>query len=128
PNGYPTVTYTLNHGSDIASSGGPAAFVELFILVIGPMLLPLWVAGMVLLWREPRYRPIGVMVALTILLFLPEGKAYYPGPTVPFVLAAGCVGVGRIARGSLRRWAAGAVVAAGAIEAVVLSPIILPLV
>jgi len=127
-NGYPTLTYTLNHGSDIAQGGGPAAFVEVFILVIGPVLLPLWIAGTVFLWREPRYRPMIVLVAITILLFLPEGKGYYPAPTVPFVLAAGCVAVGRIARGSLRRWAVGAVVAAGALEAVVLSPVILPLV
>jgi len=127
-NGYPSLIYTLNHSSDIAHSGGPAAFLELFVLLIGPALLPLWMAGMVFLWREPRHRPTFGLVCLTILLFLPEGKAYYPGPTVPFVLAAGCVAVGRIRRGSLRRWAAGAVVAAGALEAVVLSPLILPVV
>ncbi|HEY8685577.1 MAG TPA: glycosyltransferase family 39 protein, partial [Chloroflexota bacterium] len=77
-NGYPTLTYTLNHGSDIAHGGGPAAFVEVFILVIGPVLLPLWIAGTVFLWREARYRPMVVLVAVTILLFLPEGKGYYP--------------------------------------------------
>jgi len=127
-NRYPTLTYIRNHGSDIAQGGGPAAFIGLFIVIIGPVLLPLWIAGMVFLWREPRYRPMAVLVAVTILLFLPDGKAYYPGPTVPFVLAAGCVAVGRIARGSVRRWAVGSVVAAGALEALVLSPIILPLV
>lgn len=127
-NEYPTLTYTLNHGSDIAQSGGPAVFVELFILVIGPVFLPLWMAGLVFLWREARYRPLVVMVGVAIVLFLPDGKAYYPAPTVPFVLAAGCVAVARIARVSLRRWAVGGVVVAGALEAVILSPIILPLI
>ncbi len=127
-NGYPTLTYTLNHSSDIKQSGGPAAFVELFMLVVGPVLLPLWIAGLVFLWRNARYRPLVVIVALTILLFLPDGKAYYPAPTVPFVLAAGCVAVGRIAGASRRRWAVGWIVVAGVLEAVILSPIILPLV
>jgi 4-amino-4-deoxy-L-arabinose transferase-like glycosyltransferase len=127
-NGYPTLTYIHNHGSDIAHSGGPAAFLALFILVIGPVLLPLWIAGTVFLWRQPRFRPMVVMVAATILLFLPDGKAYYPAPTVPFVLAAGCVAVGRTAREWVRHGAVGVVVAAGALEAVVLSPIILPLI
>jgi len=127
-NGYPTLTYTLNHSSDIKQSGGPAAFVALFILVIGPVLLPLWIAGLVFLWRDPRYRPLVVLVVVTIVLFLPDGKAYYPAPTVPFVLAAGCVAVGRIARAPRRHWAVGGVVIAGALEAVLLSPIILPLV
>jgi Dolichyl-phosphate-mannose-protein mannosyltransferase len=127
-NGYPTLTYTLNHSSDIKQSGGPASFVELFILVIGPVLLPLWIAGLVLLWRDKRYRPLLVMVAVTILLFLPDGKAYYPAPTVPFVFAAGSVAVGRIAGASRRQWAVGGVVVAGVLEAALLSPIILPLV
>ena len=127
-NGYPTLTYTLNHSSDIKQSGGPAAFVELFMLVVGPVLLPLWIAGLVFLWRNAWYRPLVVMVAVTILLFLPDGKAYYPAPTVPFVLAAGCVAVGRIAGASRRRWAVGWIVVAGVLEAVIPSPIILPLV
>jgi 4-amino-4-deoxy-L-arabinose transferase-like glycosyltransferase len=127
-NGFPTLTYVVNHGSDIAQGGGALAFLELFVLVIGPVFLPLWLAGFVLLLRDPKLRPLAVLVAITILLFLPEGKAYYPAPAVPFVLAAGCVAVDRIVRSQRRRLAAGALIAAGLVEAAVLSPIILPLV
>lgn len=126
-NGYPTLTYVRNHGTDIAQSGGAVAFAGLFLLVVGPILLPLWVAGLVWLWRERNLRPLAVLVAVTILLFVPEGKAYYPAPTVPLVLAAGCVALTGL-RPSWRRWAVGAVAAGGLLEAAALSPIILPLV
>ncbi len=127
-NGYPTLTYIVNHGSDIAHGGGIVTFVELFILLVGPLLLPLWIMGLALLWRESRFRPMAVLVVVAILLFLPEGKAYYPAPVVPFVLAAGCVALGRIASPTRRRWAARALVAGAVLEAVILSPIILPIV
>jgi dolichyl-phosphate-mannose-protein mannosyltransferase len=127
-NGFPTLAYISNHGSDIAHSGGAAAFVELFVLIIGPLLLPLWIAGMAFLWRDRMLGPTAVLVAVTILLFLVEGKAYYPAPTVPFVLAAGCVAVGRIGSQARRSWVVGLAVAAGIGEAAILSPLILPVV
>lgn len=125
-NGFPTLTYIANHRTDIAQGGGIAAFVGLFLLLIGPLFLPLFVAGLMVLIRDPKFRPMGVLVGVVILLFLPDGKAYYPAPVVPFVLAAGCLAVGRIVSTNRRRWATGLVVAGGLVEAVVFLPIILP--
>ena len=127
-NGFPTLTYIANHRTDISQGGGVASFAELFILLIGPLILPLWIAGLIFLFRDPRLRPMGVLVVVTILLFLPDGKAYYPAPSVPFVLAAGCIAVDRIASEVRRRWAAGLLITAGLVEAVVVLPIILPVV
>lgn len=127
-NGFPTLTYLANHRTDIAQGGGTAAFVGLFLLLIGPLFLPLFVAGLVILLRDPKFRPMGILVGVVILLFLPDGKAYYPAPVVPFVLAAGCVAVGRIISTTRRRWATGLVLAGGIIEAAVVLPIILPVV
>ncbi|MBO0684681.1 MAG: glycosyltransferase family 39 protein, partial [Candidatus Dormibacteraeota bacterium] len=127
-NGWPTLTYIANHRSDIAQSGGVGGFVEQFILVIGPLLLPLWVAGLVLIVRDPRFRPFAALLVVPFVLFLPEGKGYYPAPVVPFVLAAGCVGVGRIVSSTRRHWAVGLVLAAGVLESAIVSPIILPVV
>ncbi|HEX6348588.1 MAG TPA: glycosyltransferase family 39 protein [Candidatus Dormibacteraeota bacterium] len=127
-NGFPTLTYVRNHGSDIAQGGGLFTFLELFVLLVGPFLIPLWAAGLVLLWRDSRLRPMAILVAVAVLLFVLEGKAYYPAPTVPFVLAAGCVAVGRIGSRLGRRAAIGALLAGGVVEAAILSPIILPLV
>jgi 4-amino-4-deoxy-L-arabinose transferase-like glycosyltransferase len=127
-NGFPSLTYVLNHGSDIAQGGGLVTFAKLFVLIIGPVLLPMWVAGLIFLWRDPQLRPMAVLVAVSILLFLPEGKAYYPAPTVPFVLAAGCVAVARIASRLRRRAVISVALATGALQAAILSPIILPVV
>jgi 4-amino-4-deoxy-L-arabinose transferase-like glycosyltransferase len=127
-NGFPTLTYIANHRADISEGGGIAAFAELFILLIGPFLLPLWIAGLVLLFRNPRLRPMGVLAAVAVLLFLPDGKAYYPAPTVPFVLAAGCMAVGRILSPARRRWVVALLIAGGLLEAGVVLPIILPVV
>jgi hypothetical protein len=62
------------------------------------------------------------------LLFLPVGKAYYPGPLIPVLLAAGCVQLE--ATGTRRQWRRAAALAAGAmvLQALVLLPIGIPLV
>lgn len=127
-NGFPTLIYIGNHRADIAQGGGIVSFVELFILTMGPLLLPVWIAGMVALLRDPRLRPMGVLVIVVLLLLLPEGKGYYPGPTIPLVLAAGCVAVGRIVSRTRRRRATGLMLAGGILEALLLLPILLPVV
>ena len=127
-NGFPTLTYTANHGAGIATGGGIAAFVEIFVLTLGPLLLPLWIAGLVFLFRDQRFRPMGVLTVVAILLFLPDGKGYYPGPTIPLVLAAGCVALSRIASPTRRRWATGLVLTAGLLEVAVLGVILLPVI
>ena len=127
-NGFPSLTYIRNHSADISSSGGALAFIADFVLYIGPLILPLWVAGLVSMLRDRRLRPIGVLTVIVILLVLPEGKAYYPAPTIPLVLAAGCIAVGRIVSTTRRRRVTGLVVAGGCIQLVVLLPVILPVV
>ncbi len=127
-NGFPSLTYIRNHSADISSSGGALAFLADFVLYIGPLILPLWVAGLVSLLRDRRLRPVGVLTVVAILLVLPEGKAYYPAPTIPLVLAAGCIAVGRIVSTTRRRRITGLVVAGGCIQLAVLLPVILPVV
>ena len=127
-NGWPTLEYIHNHSADITSSGGAGAFVELFILALGPLLLPLWIAGLVMVFRDPRLRPFGIITAVAILLLLPVGKGYYPAPTIPPMLAAGCVAVARMVSQARRRWAMGLVVAGALLEVAVFSPIILPVI
>ncbi|MGH7764222.1 MAG: hypothetical protein ACREOM_07385, partial [Candidatus Dormibacteraceae bacterium] len=125
---FPTLTYIRNHGSDISQGGGIASFVELFLLTIGPLLLPLWVAGLIFLLRNRRLRPMGVLTIVVIVLFLPVGKGYYPGPTIPIVLAAGCLAVERVVSQARRQWVVGLVIGGGILEAAVLLPILLPVI
>lgn len=127
-NGFPTLTYVANHRTDIAQGGGIAFFVALLILLIGPIWLPLFAAGLILLVRDPELRPLGIVAATAILLFLPDGKPYYPAPVVPLVLAAGCVAVGSAMSPSLRRWIVGLVVVGGIVETAILLPVGLPVI
>ncbi|MGI8608440.1 MAG: ArnT family glycosyltransferase [Candidatus Dormibacteria bacterium] len=127
-NGYPTLTYIHNHSSDIAQAGGIPTFVEIFILSMGPLFLPLWIVGLVSLLRNARLRPIGVLASVPILLFLTNGKGYYPAPTIPIVLAAGAVAVFRIVSTARRRWALAPLLAGGLLQVFVLSPVLLPVV
>jgi len=127
-NAFPSLTYIRNHGADIANSGGPVTFIADFILYVGPLVLPLWIAGIVFLLRDRRLRPMGVLTLVAILLLLPNGKAYYPAPTIPLVLAAGCMAVGRIVPLSRRRRITGFVVAAAVVQLGVLLPVVLPVV
>jgi 4-amino-4-deoxy-L-arabinose transferase-like glycosyltransferase len=127
-NNFPTLTYIGNHSADISRSGGIAMFIENFVLYLGPLVLPLFVAGMVLLLRDRHLRPMGVLTVVAIALVLPEGKAYYPAPTIPLGIAAGCVAVGRIASARRRQWVTAAVVAGGVTQIAVLVPFALPLI
>ena len=71
---------------------------------------------------------MGVLTAVVILLLLPEGKAYYPAPTIPLVLAAGCMAVGAIVSHTRRRRVTALVVGGGFIQLAILLPVILPVV
>jgi len=65
------------------------------VLYTGPVLVPVWVAGLIWSLRSAagrRFRPAGLACAIVIALqFLLGGKAYYPGGAYTFLLAAGCV-------------------------------------
>ncbi len=127
-NAFPTLTYITNHSADISQSGGIGMFIENFLLFIGPLTLPLFVVGIVFMLKDRRLRPVGVLVLVAIALLLPEGKAYYPAPTIPVVLAAGCVALGRVVTDRRRRRIIAAVAAGGAVQMVALLPVALPVV
>jgi Dolichyl-phosphate-mannose-protein mannosyltransferase len=125
-NGLPTLAYTHNHAADIANSGGVTnvAF-EYLLLAVGVGLVPLWVYGLVWLWRSSLYWPLLAAVAVATLILLPNGKAYYPAPAVPVVIAAAVTGLGK---STVRRRTIRISVAAGAALNLILLPLALPLV
>jgi hypothetical protein len=77
---------------------GPIEFVLQQVLLIGPLSLPVWVAG---LWfcffsGEGRYRLIGWTFAIVFLVFFVlHGKNYYLAPAYPMLFAAGGVALER---------------------------------
>lgn len=90
---------TLEGLRNVARSGknvalGPVEFVKQQILLLHPLLFPLWLGGLVSLCagRLRRYRVLGwTYIALFGLFFLMKAKNYYLVPIYPMLLAAGSV-------------------------------------
>jgi Dolichyl-phosphate-mannose-protein mannosyltransferase len=100
------------------------------LLYVGILMVPLLIAGFILLWRTPELRFLAVsftLIVVYVLAWVP-GKGYYADGLAPAVLAAGSVAAERwIARGrraGLRRWA---VVAAPLVSMAATLPIALPI-
>lgn len=124
-NGFPTVVYIANHQGDIQSGGGVADFL-VFFLVLLFLLTPLWIAGFITLFRTPSLRPIGIACATPMVVYLFVGKYYYPGPTIPIVMAAGLIALSHVGRPRLRSALAIAVVVASLFDFVALLKITVP--
>ena len=90
-------------GGSSGTSDTPATFVLLQLGLIGPLLIPVWVAGLWWLWRHPDWRVFPVAYALLFVTFLlTGGKAYYLAGMYPVLLAAGSIAaVGWMRRGAV---------------------------
>jgi hypothetical protein len=75
-------------------------FVPLQVALIGAFLMPVWIAGIVRLVRDPRLRAVAVAYPiLCVLVLVTGGQPYYPLGLVLALFAAGCVpAAGWIAR------------------------------
>jgi hypothetical protein len=87
-------------------------FVPFQLIMLGPPLVPIWVAGLVRMWREPLLRAFAVAYpVICVLLLILGGQAYYTMGLLVAAYAAGCVPVvAWLARGGVGRRA---LVAAG---------------
>jgi 4-amino-4-deoxy-L-arabinose transferase-like glycosyltransferase len=125
-NDYPTLTYILNHQGGIQSGGGVVTFLVYFLVLLF-LLTPLWIAGLISLFRRPELRAIGIACAVPLIVYLLVGKYYYPAPTIPIVMAAGLLALSRVERRRLRCTLAIAVGVASLLGLVSLAKIILPI-
>ncbi|MEC3974161.1 ArnT family glycosyltransferase [Amycolatopsis sp. H20-H5] len=124
----------LSVASGIAASDGTEnriMFVPLQLVYVAPVLVPVWIAGLVRLWREPALRWARAL-ALTypivcVALLLLGGKPYYAAPLLLLLTAAGAEPSLRWLDRGRRRvgWTIAAVVGAG-ISLVIGLPILPP--
>lgn len=145
----PNIVWQVRHGwptledlGNVARSGknvvlGPVDFFAQQVLLLHPILLPLWIGGLVWLFvaRRGRWRLFAwTFVVFYVLLFFMKAKNYYLAPIYPVLFAAGAVGfetaVLRLRTPRLRAAVMAAaivvVVAAGALVAPLVIPILSP--
>jgi len=123
--GWPTLEFLANARREKMLAQSALGFLGEQVLVLNPLAAPLWIAGLVSLWRRDggRHRAL-VLAYLTIfaLMILGAGKAYYLTPFYPLLFAAGAVAVLR----SGRRAVAYGITAAVVIVGLALAPLAKP--
>ncbi|GAB3145841.1 glycosyltransferase family 39 protein [Micromonospora sonneratiae] len=108
--GWPQLTMTGVIRAD-ADFGGRLGLLPSQVLIMGPPLAVIWIAGLWRLLRNPdarRYRFLGwaylVVLALTLLT---GGREYYPAGAYPVLFASGAIAtIGWLSRGARGRRAA----------------------
>jgi hypothetical protein len=121
--GFPSLVYIVNH----QGSGGGFVANAVLIVVYLFFLIPLWVAGLVSLFRSATLRPIGIACLFPLVLFLFVGKSYYAVGTVPIALAEGIMAISGVKRPRLRTGLQIAVAAACALQLLTFAQLILPI-
>ncbi len=95
--GFPTLEDLENvkrSGKNVALS--PLAFVREQVLFLHPLLLPIWLTGLVslLFGRLSRARVVGwTYVVLLVAMIAAKAKSYYLAPIYPLLFAAGAVAI-----------------------------------
>ena len=116
-----SVAYAIQHRG---ATDGPIAYVLQQLLLAGPQLLPITVAGVWWLWHEERFRAAAVtIIAVELFFFLVGGKAYYPANIYPLAYAAGSIWFVKAVH---QRWIRRLAVAAAVALTLVLLPLGLP--
>jgi 4-amino-4-deoxy-L-arabinose transferase-like glycosyltransferase len=89
--GWPQLTVASNiAGGGSGSSAPRLLFLPLVVLQVGPWLLPVWLLGLVRLWRDAALRSLAMTFLVLLVVFLVAGgKPYYLAGLVPLLLAAG---------------------------------------
>lgn len=118
--GLPNLVYQVVHGWPQLVMGKALAahnagdvrtgMVPLLVLVLGPPLVPIWVAGFVGLLRRPAWRPVRCVavafVVVVVLTFVSGTQPYYPTGLLVVLLAAGAVPTAAlVARSRVWWWA-----------------------
>jgi hypothetical protein len=120
-NGFPTLAYTRNHGG-----GGIGAYLLVFLVILF-LLAPLWIGGIVSLFRDRGLRPIGIACIVPFFIFIFSGKGYYAAPAVPIAMVQGLLAISRLDRTRLRSALSVAVALACLLNAILLAKLVLPI-
>jgi hypothetical protein len=91
--GWPQVTVAGNIGG--SAEGGRVGFVPFQLLLVSPVLVPVWIAGLLAPFRRIELRALRFVpityLALLVIYVVGNGKAYYLGSLYPALLGLGAV-------------------------------------
>ncbi|MFZ2490482.1 MAG: glycosyltransferase family 39 protein, partial [Thermoanaerobaculia bacterium] len=86
------------HERDVRIGRTEGFWVEQLFVAASPVTIPLWAAGLAVLFfssRFRRFRAIGVMAIVPVILFaVAQGRGYYTAPVYPSLIAAGASAFG----------------------------------
>ena len=123
---WPSIEFASNQNADTRADESRPEFLLNLVVRTGFFVAPLWIAGLVRLWRDPRYRPLAAAAVFVVVAFCAGGgRSYYPFPVFVVLFAAGGVAVERAA--AARRWVLPAALAAG-LAGLLSLPIAVPIV
>jgi len=127
--GWPQLTVAHNIAGQ--AEGGRAGFVPFQLVMVSPLLVPVWIAGLVTAWRNPAMRALRFIPVLYGLLaaayLIGNGKAYYLASLYPTVIALGSIPTAAwLARGTRQRWRLVSLGVAVALSAAVSALVALP--
>ncbi len=114
-----------------ASSQPRWALLPFQLLLVSPVLAPVWMVGLVRLLRDPEVRRYSFLgwswIVLAAVLLATGGKPYYLGGLLPVLLAAGATPVDRWLKRGRRGARRAALVAAVALSAIASATVSLPI-
>jgi len=108
---------------------GPVAFIADQVMLVNPILFPLWAGGLVWLFASRvggQFRILGwVYLLLLVAFILLKAKNYYVAPAYPMLFAAGAVAFENLTREKIR-WSRPLYVAAIILATCLLAPLSVP--
>jgi hypothetical protein len=128
-NGFPTLAFWMNYHNKVYSVT-PITFLAQQILILNPVLFPLWVGGLLFLFRPKNavWRPFGwIYLVLFFVLMVQSAKNYFLAPIYPLLFAAGSIGFERWTSGASRKWIQRTAIWVMVIGGLVVAPLTLPL-
>ncbi len=127
---WPTLEFMSNVTRYKNLSLSPVEFGSQLILMLNPVALPLWIAGVIYLLFSQRtqgYRFLGWTAILFIVIYLLQNaKSYYVLPIFPFLLASGATATQRLIQKTTSRWVRPAILAPLVISGLLLLPLAAP--
>jgi Dolichyl-phosphate-mannose-protein mannosyltransferase len=86
------------HTRDVRIGRAQHFLLEQLWIASNPVTVPLWIIGLIALWRS-RFRAVAIAAVVTFALFwIAQGRGYYTAALYAPLLAAGCVWVERTSK------------------------------